>query len=87
MSALYHGREYVVCSQIYTEWQKFHTAAGSDGSDKYHLWDPNGRNRTWLLDKLTLPAAWQTTKDEKGGLCLKKDKDPYLNNLRQGSFA
>ena len=34
MSVLYHGREYVLYGQIYTEWQKSYTAAGSD---KYHL--------------------------------------------------
>ena len=37
MCVLYHGREYVVYGQIYTDWQKFYTAAGSDGSDKSHL--------------------------------------------------
>ena len=37
MSVLYHGREYVVNGQIYTGWQKFYTAAGIDGSDKYNL--------------------------------------------------
>ena len=45
--------------------------------------DPNGRNTTWLLDKLTLPPAWQTTKNAKGGLGLKTYKVSYLNNLRQ----
>ena len=35
---LHHGREDVVYGQIYTDWQKSYTVAGSDGSDKYHLW-------------------------------------------------
>ena len=49
----------LISGEIYTTGKKFYTAAGSDGSDKYHLWPKYAKYGIWgtssyflVLDKL-----------------------------------
>ena len=56
ISVLYHGREDVVYGQIYTEWQKFYTAAGSD---KYHLWNGQAKLHSF---RPNLPVLTSTSR-------------------------
>ena len=40
----------LISGEIYTTGKKFYTAAGSDGSDKYHLWPKYAKyGQIWYL--------------------------------------
>ena len=45
-------------------WQKFCTAAGSDGSDKFHLWSIIQQPRKkYNIDDLVIKCGWQLFRD------------------------